>query len=289
MAAAAEPTDGPTLSVVSKWLHALRKKHNKIIQIEEPLADGRKLNKEQGEDLLALIYFGSLFDVKPQTEFVATMLVRAKRRHHPDVEDEEAQQDPPDGGVAHRREEAEQGAGRGALIQVVIVMLINELKRMCAPLATALAEELSSRPARSPSAVASSSSSSVDLSIEDLLALIYFGSLFDVKPQTEFVATMLCGTTPSVIRVCRVVIIAKHHDRHQSLDRGGHGGGHVHRYQYGRPRVTYVKHCTFPTMHGIFIWATSFTANISSCPSLVRNSMLRSLTFSFYISVLLFV
>ncbi|XP_066161303.1 uncharacterized protein [Oryza sativa Japonica Group] len=41
----------------------------------------------------------------------------AKRRHHPDVEDEEAQQDPPDGGVAHRREEAEQGAGRGALIQ----------------------------------------------------------------------------------------------------------------------------------------------------------------------------
>ncbi|EEE51859.1 hypothetical protein OsJ_33386 [Oryza sativa Japonica Group] len=74
MAAAAEPTDGPTLSVVSKWLHALRKKHNKIIQMEEPLADGRKLNKEQGEDLLALIYFGSLFDVKPQTEFIATML-----------------------------------------------------------------------------------------------------------------------------------------------------------------------------------------------------------------------
>jgi hypothetical protein len=32
------------------------------------------------EDLLVLIYFGSLFDVKPQTEFVATMLVRAKER-----------------------------------------------------------------------------------------------------------------------------------------------------------------------------------------------------------------
>uniref|UniRef100_A0A0E0F3R8 FRIGIDA-like protein n=1 Tax=Oryza meridionalis TaxID=40149 RepID=A0A0E0F3R8_9ORYZ len=70
-------------------------------------------------------------------------------------------------------------------------MLIDELKRMRAPLATALAEELSSRPAHSPSAVASSSSFSVDLSIEDLLALIYFGSLFDIKPQTEFVATML--------------------------------------------------------------------------------------------------
>uniref|UniRef100_A0A0D3HJP0 Uncharacterized protein n=1 Tax=Oryza barthii TaxID=65489 RepID=A0A0D3HJP0_9ORYZ len=133
MAAAAEPTDGPTLSVVSKWLHALRKKHNKIIEMEEPLADRRKLNKEQ-----------------------------------------------------------------------------EGLERMRAPLTTTLAEELSSRPARSPSVVASSSSS-VDLSIEDLLALIYFGSLFDVKPQSEFVATMLvrakewdCCITFDYVLPCRL-------------------------------------------------------------------------------------
>uniref|UniRef100_A0A0D3HJN8 Uncharacterized protein n=1 Tax=Oryza barthii TaxID=65489 RepID=A0A0D3HJN8_9ORYZ len=50
----------------------------------------------------------------------------------------------------------------------------------------------------------------------------------------------------------------------------------------------HVKHFTFPTMHGIFIWAMSFTANISPCPSLVRNSMLRSQTFSSDVSVLLF-
>uniref|UniRef100_A0A0E0F3R9 Uncharacterized protein n=1 Tax=Oryza meridionalis TaxID=40149 RepID=A0A0E0F3R9_9ORYZ len=147
MAVAAEPTDGPTLSVVSKWLHALRKKHNKIIQMEEPLTNGRKLNKEQ----------------------------------------EEVPQSKP-----------------------IIVVLIDELERMRAPLATALTEELSSRPARSPSVVASSSSS-VDLSIEDLLALIYFGSLFDNKLQTEFVATMLmhakewdCYITFDYVRPCRL-------------------------------------------------------------------------------------
>uniref|UniRef100_A0A0D3HJN9 Uncharacterized protein n=1 Tax=Oryza barthii TaxID=65489 RepID=A0A0D3HJN9_9ORYZ len=90
-------------------------------------------------------------------------------------------------------------------------MLIDELKRMRALLTIALAEELSSRPARSPSAVASSSSSSVDLSIEDLLVLIYFGSLFDVKPQTEFVATMLvrskerdCCITFDYVCPCRL-------------------------------------------------------------------------------------
>uniref|UniRef100_A0A0E0IZR1 Uncharacterized protein n=1 Tax=Oryza nivara TaxID=4536 RepID=A0A0E0IZR1_ORYNI len=89
-------------------------------------------------------------------------------------------------------------------------MLIDKLERMRAPLATALAKELSSYHARSPSAVASSSSS-VDLSIKDLLALIYFGSLFDVKPQTEFVATMLvrpkewdCCITFDYVRPCRL-------------------------------------------------------------------------------------
>ncbi|EEE59723.1 hypothetical protein OsJ_12161 [Oryza sativa Japonica Group] len=87
-AAAAEATDGPTLSVVSKRLRALRKKHNRILQMEESLAGGRKLNKEQEgarefvvfEDFSRSFYFGTLFDFKPQTEFVATMVARAQER-----------------------------------------------------------------------------------------------------------------------------------------------------------------------------------------------------------------
>ncbi|KAK3149696.1 hypothetical protein QOZ80_3AG0221050 [Eleusine coracana subsp. coracana] len=135
-AAAAEATDGPVLSVISKRLRALRKKHNRILQMEESLAAGKTLNREQ-EDVL---------------------------RSKP-----------------------------------VVVALIDELERLRPPLASAVAEEVASRgrPAPAPSAAASaaaSSSDDSDSSIQDLLALIYFGSLFDVKPQSEFVATMVART-----------------------------------------------------------------------------------------------
>jgi hypothetical protein len=51
VAAATEAIDGPILSVVSKRLHALWKKHKKILQMEESLTNGRKLNKEHEEVL----------------------------------------------------------------------------------------------------------------------------------------------------------------------------------------------------------------------------------------------
>jgi hypothetical protein len=132
-AAAAEATDGPVLSVVSKRLRALRKKYNRITQMEESLAAGKTLNREQEEVLRS----------KP-----------------------------------------------------VVAALIEELERLRAPLASAVAEELSSRPAPAapaPAAAAASSSDS-DSSIQDLLALVYFGSLFDVKLQHDFVATMVART-----------------------------------------------------------------------------------------------
>lgn len=128
-AVAAEATDGPTLNIVSKQLRALWKKHNQILQMEESLTGGRKLNKEQEEVLRS----------KP-----------------------------------------------------IVIALIDELERMRALLADALAEELSSCPAPSLSVTPSSSTSSgADLSVKDLLTLIYFGPLFDVKSQIEFVTTML--------------------------------------------------------------------------------------------------
>lgn len=128
-AAAAEATDGPVLSVASKRLRALRKKYNRITQMEESLAAGKTLNREQEEVL----------------------------RSKPDV-----------------------------------TARIDELERLRAPLASALAEELSSRPAPAPAAAASSSDS--DSSVQDLLALVYFGTLFDVKQQYEFVSTMVART-----------------------------------------------------------------------------------------------
>uniref|UniRef100_A0A0E0IZR2 Uncharacterized protein n=1 Tax=Oryza nivara TaxID=4536 RepID=A0A0E0IZR2_ORYNI len=49
----------------------------------------------------------------------------------------------------------------------------------------------------------------------------------------------------------------------------------------------HVKHNTFLVWHGIIIWARSFTANLSSCPFLVMDSMLQSLTLSLHVKVLL--
>ncbi|WVZ60137.1 hypothetical protein U9M48_010195 [Paspalum notatum var. saurae] len=133
-AMAAEATDGPVLSVVSKRLRALRKKYNRITLMEESVAAGKTLNHEQEEVLRS----------KP-----------------------------------------------------VVAALIDELERLRAPLASALAEELSSHPAPAPApapAAAAASSSDSDSSVQDLIALVYFGSLFDVKQHTEFVTTMVART-----------------------------------------------------------------------------------------------
>uniref|UniRef100_A0A0D3HJP1 Uncharacterized protein n=1 Tax=Oryza barthii TaxID=65489 RepID=A0A0D3HJP1_9ORYZ len=49
----------------------------------------------------------------------------------------------------------------------------------------------------------------------------------------------------------------------------------------------HVKHNTFPEWHGIIIWARLFTADLSSCPFLVMDSTLQSLTLSLHVKVLL--
>ncbi|KAM7268969.1 hypothetical protein ACFE04_024466 [Oxalis oulophora] len=122
-----EPNDGPVLNVINKRLRALKKKLNRINQMEESIAQGKSLNQEQQqvfkskpslltlideldklrlplatavyeeinqqrpnpnndddddrlEDLLNVIYLASLFDVKSQTDFAATMWTRIHER-----------------------------------------------------------------------------------------------------------------------------------------------------------------------------------------------------------------
>ncbi|KAK1267082.1 hypothetical protein QJS04_geneDACA023205 [Acorus gramineus] len=111
--------EGPVMNLMNKRLRNLRKKYNRIVQMEESASQGKPLNKEQeevlrskpavaalideyerlrsplssalqeelslhtastAEDLLKLLYFGSLFDVKPQSEFTSTMLTRTLER-----------------------------------------------------------------------------------------------------------------------------------------------------------------------------------------------------------------
>ncbi|KAJ4850818.1 hypothetical protein Tsubulata_044987 [Turnera subulata] len=79
---------------------------------------------------------------------------------------------------------------------------IDELEKLRAPLSSALSEELDLALRRQPQPQPSSpsvpnsaenheSQEGGDGAVEDLLNLLYFGSLFDVKPQVDFTATML--------------------------------------------------------------------------------------------------
>ncbi|KAJ0094327.1 hypothetical protein Patl1_16308 [Pistacia atlantica] len=144
MAANAVPSDlsdGPVLNVINKRLRALRKKLNRITQMEDSLSQGKTLNKEQ-EDVLRS---------KPQ-----------------------------------------------------VTSLIDELEKLRLPLASAVSEELalhtnnnnsSSPPLNQPDAVINQPQQvDNDLVLSDLLNLLYFGSLFDVKSQSDFTATMLTRT-----------------------------------------------------------------------------------------------
>ncbi|XP_022999368.1 uncharacterized protein LOC111493736 [Cucurbita maxima] len=149
-AASSDVSDGPVLSLINKRLRALRKKHNRIILMEEAISQGKPINKEQ-EDVL---------------------------RSKPSV-----------------------------------TALIDELEKLRQPLSSAVSEEInlavqrqqasvSSQPVvtdDSPSEVTDDKPSgekdqSEHAVVEDLLNLLYFGSLFDVKSQSDFTSTMLTRT-----------------------------------------------------------------------------------------------
>ncbi|CAN4123827.1 unnamed protein product [Withania somnifera] len=128
---ASEFSDGPVLSLINKRLRALRKKQNRILQMEESLSKGKTLNKEQEETL------------------------RSKS---------------------------------------AVIANIDELEKLRLPLAAAVAEEINQASAiETPYTIEYNSKGEV--MVEDLLKLLYFGSMFDVKSlQSDFTATMLTRT-----------------------------------------------------------------------------------------------
>ncbi|XP_015062304.1 uncharacterized protein LOC107007956 [Solanum pennellii] len=140
-----ELSDGPVLSVINKRLRALRKKHSRILQMEESRTKGKTLNKEQEETL------------------------RSKS---------------------------------------AVIAAIDELEKLRQPLAAAVVEEINLStgqhqvsPAESAVNMAIDSTNKGEparegvLVVEDLLNLLYFGSMFDVKSlQSDFTPTMLTRT-----------------------------------------------------------------------------------------------
>ena len=138
-------SDGPVLSLINKRLRALRKKYNRIVQMEESVSQGKPLNKEQEE----------VFRSKP-----------------------------------------------------VVSALIDELEKLRQPLSSAVSEEISlalqsqkispeettSEAERNKTEVQEQQPNEPDHAVDDLLNLLYFGSLFDVKSQNDFTSTMLTRT-----------------------------------------------------------------------------------------------
>ncbi|KAE8692344.1 thioredoxin H7-like [Hibiscus syriacus] len=132
------PSDGPVLNLINKRIRALRKKYNRILQMEESVSQGKILNKEQEEVLRS----------KP-----------------------------------------------------TVSALIDELEKLRQPLSSAVSEEISLALQRQTISTEETTSQTQeqppdepDHTIEDLLNLLYFGSLFDVKTQNDFTSTMLTRT-----------------------------------------------------------------------------------------------
>ncbi|GFZ00120.1 glycine-rich protein [Actinidia rufa] len=144
---ASDVAEGPVLSLVTKRLRALRKKYNRILQMEDSVAQGKPLNKEQ-EDVL---------------------------RSKPSVS-----------------------------------AAIDELEKLRLPLAAAVADEIRLASSAAPSLTAATDDDDeekqqnvaeiepkVDRNhsvLEDLLNLLYFGTMFDVRNQNEFTSTILTRT-----------------------------------------------------------------------------------------------
>ncbi|PSS13547.1 hypothetical protein CEY00_Acc14158 [Actinidia chinensis var. chinensis] len=144
---ASDIAEGPVLSLITKRLRALRKKYNRILQMEDSVAQGKPLNKEQ-EDVL---------------------------RSKPSVS-----------------------------------AAIDELEKLRLPLAAAVADEIRLASSAAPSLTAATDEDDeekqqnvaeiepkVDRNhsvVEDLLNLLYFGTMFDVRNQNEFTSTMLTRT-----------------------------------------------------------------------------------------------
>ncbi|XP_054825785.1 uncharacterized protein LOC129323205 isoform X2 [Prosopis cineraria] len=144
--AASDITDGPVLSLINKRIRGLRKKYNRILQMEESISQGKSINKEQEEVLRS----------KP-----------------------------------------------------TVSALIDELEKLRQPLSSAVKKEvhlalqnnqifLASQPLEEnhqKSDEPESKKEDLDhVVLEDIINLLYFGSLFDVKSQNDFTSTMLTRT-----------------------------------------------------------------------------------------------
>ncbi|KAK3442416.1 hypothetical protein EUGRSUZ_B02587 [Eucalyptus grandis] len=121
-----EATDGPVVSLINKRLRALRKKLNRIHQMEESMAQGKPINKEQ-EDVLrskpsVLASIDELEKLRPQLSFAVQEELSLAARRLPRDDDAAAAADAAEK-QPQQQEEQEAGDGGDAVVKDVLKLL----------------------------------------------------------------------------------------------------------------------------------------------------------------------
>ncbi|KAL2608953.1 hypothetical protein R1flu_027526 [Riccia fluitans] len=194
------PKDGPVLTMMSKRLRALRKKFNRILQIEENKAQGKTINKEQQDVLKTKIAIAALID---EYEKLRQPLLTA-------VKEEVAEREKELMAASLQRQDEEESVGdeverdqKAAAVVTSENEAVKDTAEENAELGAAdSAEDVNGNDgaddhdvergdseihtAAEDNAVDSSAPASLtDAEIEDLLKLLYFAQLFDVRSQGE--------------------------------------------------------------------------------------------------------
>ncbi|KAF3431394.1 hypothetical protein FNV43_RR26125 [Rhamnella rubrinervis] len=149
---ASDVSDGPVLSLINKRIRALRKKHNRIIQLEEAISQGKPINKEQEEFL--------------RTKPAVTALI-------------------------DELEKLRQPLSVAVSEEISLAVQHHQVSLSTQPLADAPDKDSYENPNGSEPVTRESNHQGA---VEDLLNLLYFGTLFDVKSQSDFTSTMLTRT-----------------------------------------------------------------------------------------------
>lgn len=189
--------EGPVLSMMSKRLRALKKKYNKILQIEESKVQGKVINKEQEEVLKTKIAVAALIDeyeklrqpllvavkeelAEREKELMAATLLRDEGGEEETMAGEEKDAEVPE--VSEQKPLAE--VRKESDMQDAAVCSSEN--------AGSNADKLEEAPSEPEHANDTSSGLHVtNGNIGDLLTFLYFAQLFDVRSHGETSSSVL--------------------------------------------------------------------------------------------------
>ncbi|CAM6084851.1 unnamed protein product [Calypogeia fissa] len=194
------PKDGPVLTMMSKRLRALRKKFNRILQIEENKAQGKTVNKEQEEVLKTKIAIAALIDeyeklrqpllvaVKGEVAEREKELLAASLERQDEETSVADEKEGKEGAAVLTEAEAEkqEGTANAEESPQDAAETANGFANGAAELQDGeVVDEEAQAPVSEQEDGSVPSRGMTDAQIADLLTLLYFSQLFDVRSPGE--------------------------------------------------------------------------------------------------------